>query len=38
MPLTQFNALGEAEQLEAIWEKGTRLTERQNAEFLYILY
>jgi hypothetical protein len=38
MTLYQFNALDETEQLEAIWEKGVKLADRQEAEFLYILY
>lgn len=38
MTLYQFNMLDEAEQLEAIWDKSTKLAEREDAEFLYILY
>lgn len=38
MTLYQFNRLDETEQLETVWEKGTKLAERQEAEFLYILY
>lgn len=38
MTLYQFNMLDESEQLEAIWDRSTTLAERQDAEFLYILY
>lgn len=38
MTLYQFNMLDEAEQLEAIWDKSTNLAEREEAEYLYILY
>lgn len=38
MTLYQFNMLDEAEQLEAVWDKSTKLAEREDAEFLYILY
>ncbi|MBL7710698.1 MAG: hypothetical protein JNJ86_16630 [Chitinophagaceae bacterium] len=38
MTLYQFNMLDEAEQLEAIWDKSTKLDEREDSDFLYILY
>lgn len=38
MTLYQFNLLDEAEQLEAIWDKSTKLGEREDAEYLYMLY
>lgn len=38
MTLYQFNMLDEAEQLEAIWDRSTKLAEREDSGYLYILY
>lgn len=38
MTLYQFNMLDEAEQLEAIWSKSTKLAEREDAGYIYIFY
>jgi hypothetical protein len=38
MTLYQFNALDGTEKLEAVWEKGVKIAERQDAEFRYVLY
>ena len=38
MTLYQFNALDEGEQMEAIWEHGVHIGERDEPVFRYILY
>ena len=38
MTLYQFNLLDEAEQIEAIWYKSVKLSEREDEEFFYNLY
>lgn len=38
MTLYEFNVLDEMEQLEAIWYKSTKLQERQDDTFLFVLY
>jgi len=38
MTLYQFNALDEAEQQEALWEKGVHIAERDAGEWRLILY
>lgn len=36
--LYQFNAMDEMEQIEALWEHGVHITERQDGEYRLILY
>lgn len=38
MTLYQFNMKDEMEQIEAIWYHSTKLAERDDATFLYVLY
>jgi hypothetical protein len=38
MTLYQFNMMDEMEQMEAIWYKSTKLAEREDETFLYILH
>lgn len=38
MTVYQFNTMDEMEQIEAIWYHSTRLAEREDEPFLYILY
>lgn len=38
MTLYQFNTMDEMEQIEAIWYYSTKLAEREDETFLYLLY
>lgn len=38
MNALQFDMMDEMEQIEAIWYRGKKLTEREDEIFLYILY
>ena len=38
MTLYQFNAADEAEQIEALWDKGVHIGDRQDEEHIIVLY